>query len=150
MTSLFVKLLRFGSRARSLSRSRSICAFNGTDRNSCGDLCLPHDRDFVHSAKKVSPLLLTLLSSRSVTTTSVVSRPKRDYDKLENLRKQRLTELQPKMGIIFKCNVCNTRNAQSFSKKSYEEGVVIVKCCNCGSLHLIADNLGWFEDVEGR
>ncbi|KAK3757485.1 hypothetical protein RRG08_050369 [Elysia crispata] len=54
------------------------------------------------------------------------------------------------MGIIFKCNVCNTRNAQSFSKKSYEEGVVIVKCCNCGSLHLIADNLGWFEDVEGR
>tara|TARA_B110000208_G_scaffold146901_2_gene177257 strand:- start:196 stop:576 length:381 start_codon:yes stop_codon:yes gene_type:complete len=32
------------------------------------------------------------------------------------------------------------------SKKSYETGVVLVRCDCCEKLHLIADNLGWFDD----
>uniref|UniRef100_A0A7S2WDA0 DNL-type domain-containing protein n=1 Tax=Mucochytrium quahogii TaxID=96639 RepID=A0A7S2WDA0_9STRA len=32
-----------------------------------------------------------------------------------------------------------------FSKKSYEDGVVLLRC-NCNHLHLFADNLGWFSD----
>ena len=123
---------------RHMSRSR--CLDPGRMRNQ---------RPF-QSAKNLPTPLSTLTGLRCLSTSSVVFRPKRDYKKLETLRQQRLNELQPKMGIIFKCKVCNTRNAQSFSKKSYEEGVVIVKCSNCGSNHLIADNLGWFEDVQGR
>ena len=29
---------------------------------------------------------------------------------------------------------------------SYQKGVVLVKCDGCTNLHLIADNMGWFED----
>lgn len=50
------------------------------------------------------------------------------------------------MAIIFTCNVCETRSAKQFSKKSYETGVVLVRCPGCDNLHLIADRLGFFED----
>eukprot|EP00468_Gymnochlora_sp_CCMP2014_P003670 CAMPEP_0167755088 /NCGR_PEP_ID=MMETSP0110_2-20121227/8628_1 /TAXON_ID=629695 /ORGANISM="Gymnochlora sp., Strain CCMP2014" /LENGTH=161 /DNA_ID=CAMNT_0007641033 /DNA_START=122 /DNA_END=608 /DNA_ORIENTATION=+ len=50
------------------------------------------------------------------------------------------------MLIAFTCTVCDTRSARTFSKKSYEEGVVIITCPECKSNHLIADRLGWFDD----
>jgi len=34
------------------------------------------------------------------------------------------------------------------SKKSYEKGVVLIRCDGCDNLHLIADNLGWFRDSK--
>jgi protein import protein ZIM17 len=46
----------------------------------------------------------------------------------------------------FVCKKCETRNTKKFSKKSYTEGIVIIRCDGCKNLHLIADNLGWFED----
>ncbi|KAJ3175461.1 hypothetical protein HK101_010649 [Irineochytrium annulatum] len=36
------------------------------------------------------------------------------------------------------------------SKQAYQRGVVIIKCEGCGSKHLIADHLGWFDSVGGR
>lgn len=41
---------------------------------------------------------------------------------------------------------CNTKSAKTFSKDSYNKGVVLVRCDGCNSLHLVADNMGWFED----
>ena len=46
----------------------------------------------------------------------------------------------------YTCKVCSTTQARTFSKDSYTKGVVLVRCEGCDNLHLVADNLGWFED----
>lgn len=51
-----------------------------------------------------------------------------------------------KMHMMFTCNKCETRALKSFSKRSYESGVVIATCPGCEARHLIADNLGWFGE----
>lgn len=49
--------------------------------------------------------------------------------------------------MFFTCNKCDTRCMKSFSKHSYDKGIVLVRCPGCQSLHLIADNLGWFGET---
>ncbi|KAJ1604668.1 hypothetical protein OJ253_3541 [Cryptosporidium canis] len=44
------------------------------------------------------------------------------------------------------CNVCGHQITKKFSKKAYNEGVVIVRCDNCRNHHLLSDKLGWFGD----
>lgn len=61
-----------------------------------------------------------------------------------------LGQIEGRLAIAFTCKICQTRCTKTFSKLSYEKGVVIVRCDGCGSNHLIADNLGWFSDVQGR
>ena len=48
--------------------------------------------------------------------------------------------------MAFTCTVCDTKQARTFSKESYETGVVLIRCGGCDNLHLVADNLGWFKD----
>ncbi len=47
---------------------------------------------------------------------------------------------------MFTCEVCESKSVKAFSKQSYHEGVVMIRCEGCDKIHLISDNLGWFED----
>ena len=48
--------------------------------------------------------------------------------------------------IFYTCKKCDSKQSRSFTKNSYHNGVVLVRCDGCQNLHLIADNLGWFEE----
>ncbi|CAH1102502.1 unnamed protein product [Psylliodes chrysocephalus] len=61
-----------------------------------------------------------------------------------------LGKIDGKLFLHYKCKVCDTKNSHSISKLAYNKGVVIVTCTGCSNNHLIADNLNWFTDLNGK
>ena len=52
--------------------------------------------------------------------------------------------------IRFTCKICDNKMERLFSKHAYEKGIVLIKCNKCKNIHLIADNIGWFNDGYGK
>lgn len=75
--------------------------------------------------------------------------PKTISDASRELQSE-LGQIETKLFLAYTCKVCNTRNSKTISKVAYTKGVVIVRCDKCSNNHLIADNLKWFTDMNGK
>lgn len=67
---------------------------------------------------------------------------------IENSATPNLKIKPEKFLIGFTCKKCNSRVYKFITKKSYYEGVVIIRCDTCKNLHLIADHLGWYDSIN--
>lgn len=64
---------------------------------------------------------------------------------LNHIKGTKNTEDGQLYALMFTCAKCNTKAIRSFTKNAYHNGVVLIRCEGCQNVHLIADNLKWFE-----
>lgn len=78
--------------------------------------------------------------------TSICESAEENKEEADN--KHMLGKIVGKLKVMFTCKICQFRTGKIISKVAYERGVVIIRCDGCKNNHLIADNLGWFEELK--
>jgi len=109
---------------------------------------------------RLSPLL-----ARNYSTTGVVSHPPSSSSSTT----EAVDPQEPRLSLTFTCTApitphdastsspepsevtepCSHRSTHTFTKRAYQNGIVIISCPSCKNRHLIADNLGWFKNSMG-
>ena len=98
-------------------------------------------------AARFSTSSVNVEASEDEASVSSANRPNLD----ENVSNTNVIgQIKPQMAIRYTCKICRCRHFQSFSKKAYQNGIVILTCPTCNNRHLIADNLGWFQQGEHK
>lgn len=54
-------------------------------------------------------------------------------------------KIEGKIFAQFTCNVCQSKVQKTFSKASYEHGVVLIRCDGCKNLHLVRNIICYFR-----
>ncbi|XP_033732448.1 DNL-type zinc finger protein-like [Pecten maximus] len=127
--------------------SNSLNTLSGCYRERLNKLCKLHQNtDLIRGCVNANPC--TSLQIRRLSSSCVYR--KDEKTSFHDKGTSSLGQIQGKLLIKYTCKVCSTKMQHTFSKHSYQKGVVIVTCSGCNNHHLLADNLGWFQDVGKR
>ena len=97
------------------------------------------------------PIFLLYIAILSVNAQTIIQGVIKDVTTNEPLIGSFITIKGTKLGdtaryiISFECKKCHCRNTKTCTKRAYEKGLVVIKCDGCSVMHLIADNIGWFD-----
>lgn len=119
-------------------------AFTCVSRPSTTSFCLPHRGQ---PCLPIRSIHAAACLSRCENRKAGVEGGVKSEDASEQVA---IGQVSPKMHLMYTCKVCQTRNHHVISRIAYTKGVVIVECDGCHNDHLIADNLGWFTDLDGK
>ncbi|KAL2649977.1 hypothetical protein R1flu_018105 [Riccia fluitans] len=50
--------------------------------------------------------------------------------------------------VVYECQVCEALCVKRVQQEAFERGVVMVRCLECRSVNLVADNLGLFKEKD--
>lgn len=123
---------------------QSIVNTNSIRYTSNSSLWLPHANSITSQSRTFAPSIL----SRRFYCDSKEKCPRTIAEVTQEV--VGIARIEPKLHLAYTCKVCNTRNSKTISKVAYSKGVVIVRCDKCQNNHLIADNLNWFTDLNGK